>query len=168
VILAGVFTKGALHQLDSKGFKILYLEYDNIIQPFASVGIDASFGEKTPEEEFEQKIAQWNELSIENIGDTKNQLLSKEKNQIDKFIKSLEQSFSRRIQGVNVIVLHGLSQQIATIEKAMEYIHNYPDNQPTSAPALKYEIDIRYNNGDLIHAIFQSKSEAIKFLRTFA
>ncbi|BAZ32994.1 hypothetical protein NIES4074_55020 [Cylindrospermum sp. NIES-4074] len=42
-----------------------------------------------------------------------------------------------------------------------------PDNQTTVAPALKYEIDIRYNNGDLIHALFQNKTEALKFLKTF-
>jgi hypothetical protein len=36
------------------------------------------------------------------------------------------------------------------------------------APILKYEVDIRYNNGDLIHAIFQDRAEAIKFLITFA
>ncbi len=66
-----------------------------------------------------------------------------------------------------MIVLHGLSQQIINAEDAIEYIQNYQDDLPTPAPALKYEVDIRYNNGDIIHAIFQSKVEAIKFLKTF-
>ncbi|MEG4396136.1 hypothetical protein QUB30_27500 [Microcoleus sp. BROC3] len=79
----------------------------------------------------------------------------------------MNQSFSR-VQGVNVTVLHGFSQQIATIEQAIEYLHNYSDPQPSPTPVQKYEIDIRYNNGDTIHAIFQQKAEAIRFLRTFA
>lgn len=166
-ILAGVFTQGALNQLESKGFKILYLEYENIVKSFASVGIEASFNESTPEVEFQNKITEWNNLSTQNIAMVKNQLLSLEKFKIDNFIISLKNSFARLVQEVSVIVLHGLSQQSATIENAIEYIQNYPDNQPTLALALKYEVDIRYNNGDLIRAIFQNKTEALKFLRTF-
>jgi len=73
-----------------------------------------------------------------------------------------------RNHSVTVIVLHGQSQQITTIEQAIEYIQNYSDTKPSPAPALKYEIDIRYNNGDVIHAIFGRQAEAIKFLETFA
>ncbi|QYX31971.1 hypothetical protein [Sphaerospermopsis torques-reginae] len=166
-ILAGVFTQGSLQQLESKGFKILYLEYDNIVKSFSSVGLNAAFNESTAELDFQNKIAEWNNLSTENITNIKNQLLSLEKAQIDNFINSLEKSFTRQVQSVNIIVLHGLSHQVANIENAIEYIQNYPDTQPTPAPPLKYEINIRYNNGDLIHAIFQNKNEVIKFLRTF-
>ncbi|BAZ32995.1 hypothetical protein NIES4074_55030 [Cylindrospermum sp. NIES-4074] len=128
-ILAGVFTQGALNQLESKGFKILYLEYDNIVKAFASVGINASFNEKTSEVEFQNKIAQLNGLSAQNITNIKNQLLRLEKSQIDNFIHTLEQSFARLVQEVNVIVLHGIVQQSVTIENAIEYIQNYPDNR---------------------------------------
>ncbi len=166
-ILAGVFTQGSLDQLKSKGFKILYLKYDSIVKAFASVEINASFNESTPEAEFQFKIAQWKNLLTQNITKIKNQLLSLEKNEIDNFINSLEHSFSRQVQGVTVTVLHGLRQQISTIEQAIEYVQNYIDTQTSIAPALKYEIDIRYNNGDVIHAIFQQNTQAINFLRTF-
>ncbi|MEH2255204.1 hypothetical protein [Nostoc sp.] len=166
-ILAGVFTQGALNQLESKGFKILYLKYENIVKSFTSVGINASFNESTLESEFQNKIEQWKNLSTPDINNIKNQILSLEKYQIDKFINILEQSFARLVQQVNIIVLHGLSQQAETINNAIEYIQNYSENQPKFAPAIKYEIDIRYNNGDIIHAMFKNKTEALKFLRTF-
>lgn len=167
-ILAGAFTQGSLDQLKSKGFQILYLEYDSIVRAFATVGIDASFDENTPEVEFQNKIAQWNNLSKTDIINIKEQILNLEQDQINTFINTLEQSFSRQIQAVTVTVLHGHAQQIITIERAIEYIQNYAETQPTTAPALKYEINIRYNNGDLINGIFQRKAEAIKFLETFA
>ncbi|MBE9103418.1 DNA methylase [Nostoc cf. edaphicum LEGE 07299] len=166
-ILAGVFTQGALDQLESKGFKILHLKYENIVKSFTSVGINASFNESTLESEFQNKIEQWKNLSDRDINKIKNQLLSLEKYQIDEFINILEQSFARLVQQVNIIVLHGLSQQSETINNAIEYLQNYSENQPNSAPAIKYEIDIRYNNGDIIHAMFKNKTEALKFLRTF-
>jgi hypothetical protein len=167
-ILAGMFTSGSLSQLQSKGFAILYLQYSSIVSAFASVGIDADFDETTTELEFQNKIAQWNTLSQQDITAIKSHLLNIEKNSIDNFMNTLNQSFSRQVQGVTATVLHGLSQPMATIEEAIEYIENYQESQPTLAPALKYEIDIRYNNGDVIHAIFQHKAEAIRFLRTFA
>jgi hypothetical protein len=167
VVLAGVFTQGAIDQLESKGFKILYIKYEKIVQALAIAGIDASFDEKTLETNFENTIFQWNSLSIQQLNNIKNQLLNIERSNIDNFVNTLQQSFARQVQGVTVIILHGLSQQIANVENAIAYIQNYQDNLSISTPVLKYEIDIRYNNGDIIQAIFQSKVEAIKFLRTF-
>ena len=63
-ILAGVFTEGALQQLRSHGFAILYFPYDGIVRAFAQVGIDASFDEGTDEEVFQAKLNQWNALSL--------------------------------------------------------------------------------------------------------
>src|ERR1051325_9331170 len=40
-ILAGVFTKGALEQLSSLGFSVLYIPYQNIIKILARHDIDA-------------------------------------------------------------------------------------------------------------------------------
>lgn len=167
-ILAGVFTPGSLNQLESKGFKILYLQYNSIVTAFSVVGIDAEFDEKTPEAEFQNKIASWNTLLKQDIDKIKNQLLLIEKVRIDNFINALMESLSRQVDGVTVTILHGQPQQIHRIEQAIEYIYNYQETQPSIAPVLKYEINIRYNNGDVIHAILQSKHEAIKFLRTFA
>ena len=167
VVLAGVFTQGAIDQLESKRFKILYIKYEKIVQAFITAGIDASFNEKTLETNFENKISQWNSLSVQQRNNIKNQLLNIERSNIDNFISTLQQSFARQVQGVTVIILHGLSQQIANVEDAIGYIQNYQDNLSAITPVIKYEIDIRYNNGDIIQAIFQSKVEAIKFLRTF-
>lgn len=166
-ILAGVFTQGALKQLESKGFKIFYIKYENIVKSFASVDVDAAFNERTSEVEFQNKISQWNNLTTQNINKIKQTLIQLEATKIDNFIDNLSKSFTRKIQQVNVIVLHGLCYQVSTVENAIEYIENYSDNQTKPAPALKYEIDIRYNNSDVIHAIFQDKTQAIKFLTTF-
>src|SRR5580704_9137570 len=46
-IFAGEYTAGALNQLKSIGFKVLYLTYDSVIEAFESVGVDARFDEST-------------------------------------------------------------------------------------------------------------------------
>jgi len=45
VVLAGVFTQGALTQLRSLGFSVLYFSYETVIKAFAKFGINASFEE---------------------------------------------------------------------------------------------------------------------------
>jgi hypothetical protein len=57
---------------------------------------------------------------------------------------------------------------LPSVQDAISYLQGYNEAQPSRAPALKYEVDVRYNNGDVIHGIFQQKAEAINFLRTFA
>ena len=70
------------------------------------------------------------------------------------------------MQGVTVSVLHGKPRDISTVKEAIEFIQKY-DDSTASHPVLKYEIHIRYNNGDTIHAIFDSKTESVKFLHSF-
>ena len=54
---------------------------------------------------------------------------------------------------------------MTTPQDAINYIQRYPEAKGSVAPATKYEIDIRYNTGDTIHAICQSKGDAVKFLK---
>jgi hypothetical protein len=98
----------------------------------------------------------------------KTRLLTADKAQFDAFLRALDASFSRGVQGVTVSVLHGRPQQLATVVEAIAFLQGYQEARPSVAPALKYEIDVRYNNGDVVHGIFQEKAEAIRFLQTFA
>jgi hypothetical protein len=41
-VLAGVFTEGALQQLKSLGFTVLYFPYESVVAVFRTFGIDAS------------------------------------------------------------------------------------------------------------------------------
>lgn len=56
VVLAGIFTEGALNQLSSLRFSILYFPYKTVMDVFSEVGIDAHFDENTPDDEFSLKV----------------------------------------------------------------------------------------------------------------
>ncbi len=56
VVLAGVFTKGALTQLQSSGFCVLYFSYDSVIKAFRKFDINAEFDEQTSEQDFREKL----------------------------------------------------------------------------------------------------------------
>jgi hypothetical protein len=177
IVLAGVFTKGSLDQLRSCGFTVAYLPYDAIVWAFATVGIDASFSEDTEEEEFRQKINQFEALTKKKVAKIKQSLLNPPKAKdragapdeppMAQFVAALNASFSRGVQGITVVVLHGQPQQLATAAEAVAYLQTYQDNQGCAAPASKFEIHVRYNTGDIIDAIFQQKDDAITFLQSF-
>jgi len=62
-ILAGVYTAGALHQLESVGFRVLYFTYESVIEAFAGVGVDVRWSESTPDREFAKKMRRWSKVS---------------------------------------------------------------------------------------------------------
>lgn len=167
IVVAGDFTTSSLTQLRSKGFTVLHLPYQKVVDAFATVGIDASFTEVTEEKKFEAKISKWGRLTAKDVAKIKLKLVESEKNHIDHFFQELLNSLSRKVLSVTVIALHGEPLNILSVQKAIEYIQNYKDLEICSKSVLKYEIDIKYNNGDIIHAIFQNKTEAIKFLKSF-
>src|SRR5947209_9062123 len=177
IVLAGVFTKGSLDQLRSCGFAVAYLSYAAIVAAFSAVGIDASFDEQTTEVEFRTKVQRYRALTaaqrttlihalMKPAKDPKGQA-SADALSMTQFMAALEASLSRGVQGVTVVVLHGLPQQMPSVAQAVQYLQNYDECQPSPATAAKYGVDLRYNNGDVIHGMFQEKGEAIRFLQTF-
>jgi hypothetical protein len=171
VVLAGVFTQGSLDQLRSCGFSVAYVPYDAILRAFAAVRIDASFDEDTQEDDFRKKVEGYEALSGAKVKRLKAALLHPgegEEPPLEQFLTALESSLSRGVLGITVVVFHGDPQQWPSAQEAIAYLQSYDESQSSPAPALKYEVDVRYNNGDVIHGIFQEKSEAIRFLQTFA
>ncbi len=66
---------------------------------------------------------------------------------------------------IRILPLHGTPVELASIAEAIAFIEGY-DEETTFGLVAKYEVQIRYSNGDRIDAQFQSKSSAIEFLRT--
>lgn len=167
IVLAGVFTKGSIAQLISRGFSLIYFPYESVLKAFTVVGVDASFREDTPEIKFRKKIDQFRRLSQQQIAEIRRQLLRIEKAQIERFVRELRKSLSRRIIGIVVNILHGKPKELSNVHAAIKYIQTYGDVK-TAHPILKYELYVRYNNGDTIHAMFDNKIESVRFLKIFS
>ena len=165
VMLAGEFTGGALNQLKSLGFHVLYFPYDLILQAFKKYGIDASTEENTTEKDFEDKINKWEHF--DNKKNLARYLLKLNKQEVDTFFENLEKAVSRFIETISVLPLHGSSNTLPTVEEAIVFIESY-QNENGSLPVLKYEIVVRYNNKDKVEGIFNSKESAIEFLESYA
>jgi hypothetical protein len=167
VVLAGDFTEGSLKQLKSLGFQVLYFKYDDIVNSFASVGIDASFDEETPDEDMYPKIRAW-----EYLPDVKRELLVKKIMEsqpinLQQFVDSLNKSVTRTIELVRILPLFGKNYEWHTVDEAISFIQRY-DEDATSCHIIKYEVEIRYNTGDTIRCEFAEKETAIQFLNGYS
>lgn len=166
-ILAGVFTAGALNQLKSLGFSVLYFAYETILKAFSSVGIDASFAENTPNSEVSKKIKEWEKMSNKSKKEVITILLESNKEEVKKFMESLERWINRQIDSIRIFSLHGLEVKYKGLKEAIEYIENYSESKSDRFPILKYEIEILYTNGSKIDGTFVNKDGAINFLKTY-
>ena len=165
-ILAGVFTDGALAQLDSLGFALVYFPYESVIEAFKPVGIDAAFGEETADAEFSRKIRAWKALREAQRLRVAKALVEINGDQVQGFVGKLKRAVTRRIKTVRILPLHGSAVEWRSIEEAIAFVEKY-NEQSDPQPVLKYEVQILYNNGDRIEGQFADKMDAIQFLRAY-
>lgn len=165
-VLAGVFTNGALTQLSSLGFNLLYFPYESVIKVFSEFGIDASSEEDTSDADFQKKVNAYEALSGKQRIALAKRLLDAHKHDVKSFISSLEKVVRRQVERIIILPLHGSLTELKTIADAIKFIEKY-DEKATEKPIERYEIQIRYNNGNLIEGKFKDKESAIEFLRMY-
>jgi hypothetical protein len=165
VVLAGEFTNGALSQLKSLGFCVLYFPYSTVIKAFAKSGIDASSNETTTEKEFREKIEAWHNLPDKHA--ISKEMVRLNKKEVAHFILSLSNSITRRVEQITILPLHGNQSQVSSVTEAITFLRAYSE-QIGYLPLLKYDVIIKYNNSDRIEASFHDKKDAISFLEGYS
>lgn len=165
-VIAGEFTQNSIIQLESEGFKVVYFEMATIEKAFAKVGINAHWEENTSEADILNKVNQFDKLSKQQITSISTELIKLNEIELEKFKKSLENSLERRIESVVVYPLHGLKIELKTVKEAYNYITTYNEDV-CNAKLVRYEILLRYNNGDKIEAQFTERQSALKFLMQY-
>ena len=167
VVLAGVFTKGSLAQLQSNEFQVLYVPYEKIVEAFAGFGIDVEFDESTDDDHLREQIEIYEGLDDggkQQVADAVRRVVS---DQFEEFEEALESTVLRTVELVLVMPLHGHPSQFESLEEAIDAIGGYDVSLGSDLPFVRFEIVIRYTNGDRIEATFAAPSDAIDFLETF-
>ena len=110
-VLAGVFTEGALAQLRSLGFAVVYFPYETVVDAFRSVGINAAYGEETPDAEFAKKVRAWETLPERKRVALVRALVKVGEGDVREFMAKLDRAVSRKVESVRVLVLHGAASE---------------------------------------------------------
>ncbi|MBU4443973.1 DNA methylase [bacterium] len=166
VVIGGVFTGGAIAQLKSIGFSVLYFPYNSIIKSFETVKIDATFDEDTPDSAFSKKIKAYSKLNGQQKEKIIKKLLELNNDSVNAFLQDLKDAVQRQVKEIFILPLHGNQTKLDNVQDAIEYITQYR-NLKKSITFVKYEILLKFNNNDRIEASFQNKETAISFLKQF-
>ncbi|MDZ4443495.1 hypothetical protein ORM30_24030 [Bacillus cereus] len=165
-VIAGEFTQPSIKQMESVGFRIVYFEFKTIIDAFKTADIDVYWGEDTEDSLVLAKIEQYNKLNSTQKDGIIDKLIELNKEQLEEFVRKIDEAVLRKIEYIRVFSLHGNCEELPSVKEAYDYILSY-DEENTTAPLVKYEILIRYNNGDRIEAQFQEKTSALAFLMEY-
>jgi hypothetical protein len=164
VVLAGVFTEGSLRQLRSHDFAILFYSYEVIVKIFKEYGVDVAFDENTSDKELQKKVNSFNRLSIRKRKALAIRLRDVRLKDLNEFLERLQISLTRKITRISITSLHGGTCELLMVNDAISYIESYDELQPGQVFA-RYEVCVRYNNGDKIEANFHDKRTAVDFLK---
>jgi hypothetical protein len=165
-ILAGEFTESSLDQLRSHGFQVLHVSYGTIIDVFAAHGIEVAYSETTSDALVLREIEKYRALTEEQraaVGETLRQAVV---DQVAAFVAGLAQCVLRKIEAIAILPLHGQSVLCDSIEKAIEALTDYR-SEGGLPPLVRFEVIVRYDNGDRITADFRAAPDAITFLESF-
>ena len=153
-----------MQQLRSNRFCILYFPYESIVRAFASVGIDASFDEGTPDSDLQRKVEAYDALDDARRAKIARELQKTHQAEMADFIGSLNEFMTRKVVKVRIAALHGPTCEVLTVGDAVTFIENYDEKQAV-AEFVRYELQVVYSNSDCIACEFQDKNTAIAFLR---
>lgn len=164
VVLAGEFTRPSILQLESQGFKVLYFDFNTIIQGFNEIGLQIEWKEDTSEDQIGEYVEFFNSVSQEDKNKLVNYMFNTHEDKVNEFINSLKECFLRQIERIRIFTLYGEMVELESIDKAIEYINKYDEKNPTVDTLIGYEIYIRYSNGDKIEVDFKEKRDVLRFL----
>ena len=108
---------------------------------------------------------QWNLSASEKVRVCE-ALVALNKSELDNFMETLQGSVERKIKSIRVFPLHGIAVEWPSLDEALDFIKRY-DEGATNAKLVKYEVHVRFVNGDKIVGEFGARAEALDFLGSF-
>lgn len=164
IILAGVFTEGSLTQMKTSGFDVALFPYSSIVAAFSSIDINVAFEEDTLDAVYQHTNDQILALTPQRKAELKRYLIESNQYLLDQFFAEFQKSLDRQIEKILLIPLHGHQNEFGTIGEAIAFVRNYQEGSFHGDGFRKYEIIVRYSNGDKIEASFLDKDKAVHFL----
>lgn len=166
-ILAGEYTEGGKNQLTSHDINVLHVPFRVLAGSFKKHGVDLDYPENASNDRKRSIIRQWEGLSKERIEQVESHLKVAIEKEYSAFKNALEKSLQRTIEAVVILPLYGSELVFTSVNEAIQTLTDLKDEQPATHKFIKYEIQIRFGNGDRIDGTFHSKDKAMEFLKTF-
>ncbi|MDD3582049.1 MAG: hypothetical protein PHW74_13640 [Desulfobacca sp.] len=167
-ILAGEYTEGGKNQLVSHNINLIHIPFSVLATCFISKGVDLSYPEKAPSSVKAAIVEHWEALSQNDISDIEICLRNSIKEEYLLFRQKLERALLRKVLSLRILTLYGNELVFSSIQEAISAISELQEDQPNDLRFIKFEILLRFTDGDKIDCTFHTKEETLRFLNIFS
>ena len=84
------------------------------------------------------------------------------------FRESLRRHLDRHVESIFVLPLSGTPSEFTRIDDAIRFISEYNRTEQVPGAVVRYEVNVRYSNGDEMRGTFQERKTAIEFLESIS
>ena len=163
-IVAGTWTQTGLDHMLNQGLRVLYIPMHVFVAAFASYNIDIDLREDTTEDFLLLQVSRWDALSQGQRENLSLSLMTMAPERFERFREQLDADLRRRVVSVFVLPLTGDGASYDSSAEAVLALRAYQQDGATPGPFVRFEIQVRYSNGDRIDGSFVNESDAIDFL----
>lgn len=168
VVLGGVFTSESLQQLQSSCFAVLFVPATEVFGAFEAFGIDVAVLEETPDEYVQEQVEAYRGLDEDAEDGLIQSLQSAVRAHWPDFEGQLRDVAERKIASIALLPLRGEERLFDRVQEAVDFIAGYDLDSPEERQEFRrFEVLIRYSNGDRITGEFEKAEEAMSFLDKF-
>jgi len=167
-ILAGEYSRGGLQQLRSHHITILHIPFKSMVAAFKTKGINLEYPEDAADTLKRQIIFKWESLGVADLNGIKRALREAIKDDLNNFIAIPESAISREVESVRILSLYGEEIESQSIKESMELLSRYNISAGNTLEHHKFEIYIRFKNGDKVEGAFRTREKALEFLSFYA
>lgn len=165
-LVAGDWTSDGKMQMTAQGVRVLHLDIPTIANAFATEGVDVYFDQSTSEEHFEKQVRKWDELGEDGQARIVQALQMAASEKFAEFAEKLRAHFNRKVERVVILPLHGISEQVGTLEEAKAMLAGLPGlvQDADALPFIRVEVQVVYSTGAELRGSFTDVAEAIEWL----
>lgn len=167
-IVAGEFTEGGVHQLESSGIEVLYIPFDVIAAAFLKEAVNIDYPEKASSEEKSRLRAALETVDDAKIDNIVNHIRQAAWEDYDRFEEKLVKSINVRPLRIRIITLQGFERVFTSVRDAISSLTSPADLPTLPLEEQGYEIFVELSSGSEIKGRFVNRKDAVAFLRQVA
>ncbi len=163
VVLAGEFTKPSIQQLKSQNFAVIYIPYQVIVTSFRAIGVELEFDESTDDAEFRRASAEIKALNLAQVEALRSEICKRCDDDITAFMNTLHGVLRRHIVRIGILPTWGHELVATTLDEAKLALATI-ELSPARGEFLRFDVTVKYSNGDTIRAELGTKDSVVEFL----
>jgi hypothetical protein len=140
-VLAGIFTEGALRQMRSHGFNVVYCPYETMVKVFSDAGVEVGTTEGMSEQELTERAGALDALCDDARTIIRNRILNDHADQFVPFFTELRKCLDRRVEQIFVLPLFENGCGFPSVADAVRFTTEF--ESMTVGDFVRYEVNVR-------------------------